>query len=161
MKLFVFVFVFVSALALTACGASSTDDPTDDFRYGADDMKALVAGHYTGTLTPTGGAPTGATLDLLYAPPTPSPACGDRVLCVSVSRMHLTGTFTTADGAYEAAPVAGQLELYGTEISTGTLVLTLVDGAHVSFPVDRKVLVTDGELVRDGVVLGKLSLTRQ
>lgn len=152
--------LLVSAAAVAGCGSSDSEETQPDFRYGVEDMKALVVGKWTGTLTPTGKPASSATLELSYAPPGTKPACGDRTLCIDASHMTVKGTLTTSDGTYQGGLVTGTLDVFGTEISSGSLSLTFPDGAVVTFPIQNKTVSAEGDVFLGGNAVAKISLSR-
>jgi hypothetical protein len=126
-----YVALLAAFAALPAC-VSSEEKPS----FGADEMKAVVVGTWTGTLT-TGGKTSDMTLVLEYAAPGSTPACSNRTLgvdpeCIDVTTMGLKGTVTTSDGVYKDAPLTGTFSVMGMDVSGGYLDLTFKDGRRLS-----------------------------
>lgn len=149
--------------AVSACGSSDSTTPEETFSFGEPEMKTAVTGDFKGTLTLTGKAPTPLSLHLDKAPAsTTKAACGNRSLshplCISVSTMALVGTLSTDDKTFDATPVAGTFDVYGTELKSGTLQLT-AGGRTLSFSFDGGAF-KNGTVQESGNAIGEATLGR-
>ena len=126
--------VLLVIVGTAGCGASDSEQPTPNF--GAEEMKAIVVGDFTGTLV-TGTQSTPLKLHLDHAPPTEQAQCGTRALgmnveCIDTTSLGLLGSLSTDDGKFAATPVKGSFMVFGLEIKGGNLQLTLPQGVTLS-----------------------------
>lgn len=118
-------------------GVGCSNEP--DFQYGAEEMRAAVAGDWSFTITPAGGAPTQVTVHIDQASASnPSTArapgraflraayaCGTRTLlnsagaCVDSSEMPLAVTYLSGDDAFAGATLSGIFHVYGLSFEHG------------------------------------------
>jgi hypothetical protein len=161
--------LFGVALVLNPYVACSSDE--EDFTYSEQDMKTAVLGVWEG-MADLHGESVPFTLALEQAsaksktqgivPPTVKPQCASRsfvkpaAACVSMSRMPLVGTVTSANPALNGA-VSGELEAF-RDLNPSQLVLTLEDGKMMTGTLksDR---VSDG-VIRETGQVGSFSLAR-
>src|SRR5204863_9856909 len=115
-----------------------------------------VAGDWSFTITPDGGAATQVTVHIDQAETAPgmaaaaapgrsfvraANACGTRTLvkgagaCIDVSQMPLTVTFVEGDNSFSNAALSGYFNVYGLAFATGNLDLVLAS-YHVTVPVN-------------------------
>jgi hypothetical protein len=122
------------------CG---TDEP--QFQYGGAEMQSAIAGTWTFSITPTGGAATEVTVQIDEADTAPGAtaqasrrsliraayACGSRTLvksanaCIDISSMPLAITFVSGDPSLMSAQLTGVFTVAGTIFESGMLNLTL------------------------------------
>jgi hypothetical protein len=114
------------------------------FQYGAAEMLAAVAGDWSLTITPDGGAATQVTVhvDQAAAPATAARsagralvrsayACGARTLvksagaCGDWSEMPLVVTYVSGDTAFSTAAMSGNFMVDGLLFGVGELTLTI------------------------------------
>jgi hypothetical protein len=156
-----------------ACG---TDEP--QFQYGAAEMQAAIAGTWSFTITPTGGAATEVTVQIDEADTAPGAtaqasrrhliraahACGSRTLvksasaCIDISSMPLAITFVSGDPALMSAQLAGVFTVAGTIFESGMVDLT-IGAYHIAAQVDADGTVVNPSLTALGTT-GTLTVTR-
>jgi hypothetical protein len=122
------------------CGA---DDP--QFQYGAEEMRAAIAGDWTFTITPTDGAATIVTvhIDQAAAPAgasAPAPgrafvraahACGTRTLvksaaaCFDSTAMPLAVTYVSGDATFAELTLSGTFRVASLSFDSGDLELSI------------------------------------
>jgi hypothetical protein len=124
-------------------GCVGPDEP--QYQYGAAEMQAAIAGTWTFSITPNGGAPLAATVQLDEADSLPGAtaqaarpsliraahACGSRTLvksasaCIDATLMPLAITFVSGDPSVMAVPLSGSFQVTGTTFQAGSLYLNL------------------------------------
>jgi hypothetical protein len=118
-----------------------SDEP--QFQYGAEEMRAAVAGDWSLTITPDGGSATQVTVhvDQAAAPaaaagPTrglvrAAQACGVRTLvksagaCIDWSEMPLAVGYVSGDSTFTTATLSGQFRIFSLVFDTGDVTLTI------------------------------------
>jgi len=134
-----------------------TDEP--QFQYGAEEMRAAVAGAWSVTITPDGGTATQVTVHIdqsaTAATASRAPAraivraaqaCGTRTLvkpagaCIDLSEMPLDVTYVSGDASFTNAALSGSFTVWGLTFGVGDLNMMLG-----SYPVRVKVNA-DGSL---------------
>ena len=120
-----------------------SDEP--QFQYGAEEMRAAVAGDWSLTITPDGGSATQVTVHVdqaAMAALTAAPrskrglvraaqACGTRTLvksagaCLDISEMPLAVGYVSGDTTFATASMSGQLTVFSLVFDTGDLTLTI------------------------------------
>jgi len=119
-----------------------TDEP--QFQYGAEEMRAAVAGDWSVTITPDGGTATQVTVHIdqsaTAATASRAPAraivraaqaCGTRTLvkpagaCIDLSEMPLDVTYVSGDASFTSAALSGEFAVLGLAFVTGDLSLIL------------------------------------
>ncbi len=121
-----------------------TDEP--QFQYGAEEMRAAVAGDWSVTITPDGGTATQVTVHVdqsatapgAGASRAPAPgvlraayACGTRTLvkpagaCIDISQMPLDVTYVSGDASFATAALSGEFTVFSLTFEVGDLTMTL------------------------------------
>lgn len=117
-------------VVLMAC-SSSDEEPA--YQFDRADVESALVGKWTGTFA-SGRAGT-LEVNLALATPTAQTKCGNRTLslkCMDTTTASLSGTLTTSDGQLTAAPVTGDLTIFGTTFNSGTLQLKTTSGLTLS-----------------------------
>jgi hypothetical protein len=151
-------------------GFACSDEP--QFQYGAAEMRAVVAGDWSFTITPDGGAASQVTVHIDQAATAPGTAaaavparsvvraanaCGTRTLvkgagaCIDVTQLPLTVTFVEGDSSFSNAALSGDFSVYGLAFATGNLDVVL-GSYHVALPVNADGSLGDAHLVPAGTV---------
>jgi hypothetical protein len=159
-------------------GCVGPDEP--QFQYGAAEMVAAIAGNWTFTVTPNGGAATAMTVQFAEADNVPGAtaqasrrslvraahACGSRTLvksaaaCVDTSSMPLAITFVSGDPSLMNAPLSGDFIVTGTTFKGGMLELWVG-----SYQIEAS-LLSDGTVMNTSLyvtgqgVTGTVTVTR-
>jgi hypothetical protein len=123
-------FLFLAALIV---GCSSSNEEQPDYQYGRSDVESALVGTWTGSFA-SGRAGT-LELNLALAAPGAQTKCGNRTLsmkCMDSSSASLTGTLTTSDGQLSALPATGELTIFGTTFTNGSLYLKTASGLTLS-----------------------------
>ncbi len=159
-------------------GCASPDEP--QFRYGAAEMVAAIAGTWTFTITPNGGTATAVTVQLDEADNVPgataqasgrsliraAQACGSRTLvksagaCSDFTSMPLAITFVSGDPSLMSAPLSGGFIVDGTTFQAGNLEV-IIGSYQISAVVLPDGTVTNTSLYVTGQgVTGTVTVTR-
>lgn len=130
---------------MVACQDTSGSD--EQYNFGESEMRQTVAGTYTGTVQSTGETVVvTVTQDSTTGSTTPqsvrSPQCGTRSFvktvsaCISSTTMTLAAHLSSTHPSLGEIDLTGKFDVYGSELSNGTLMLSETDGGYLSATYD-------------------------
>jgi hypothetical protein len=134
---------------MVACQDTSNGSD-EQYNFGESEMRQTVVGTYTGTVQSTGetvivtvtqASNTGNSTPQSVR----SPQCGTRSFvktasaCMSSTTMTLTAHLSSTNPSLGELDLTGKFDVYGSELSNGTLMLSEADGGYLSASYDDSI----------------------